>query len=130
MVDAPKVLRDYLAAQSAITSITGTRIYAESTFPQPSYEPATGGSIVFRSRGGRVGYSSKLLTVSFVFKCYDVNEEDSNVLYRTLFDNLHDARGSGLRQARLEIAGQTMIDPLTGWVNVTSFYVVVFCATA
>ncbi|MGB0385865.1 MAG: hypothetical protein ACPGWR_13685 [Ardenticatenaceae bacterium] len=126
MIDAPKVLRDYLAAQASLTALTSTRIYAERNYPMPGYNPSDGACVVFRSRGGRVQYSSKILTNSFQIKCYAADEADANTLYRTLYDALHDAKGSGIYHGGLEIAGQTLADMTTGWVYVLAFFEVKF----
>jgi hypothetical protein len=116
-------------AQSSLTALTSTRIYAERNYPIPGYTPADGACVVFRSRGGRASYSSAILTNSYMFKCYDVDEADANALYRTLYDVLHDGKGSGLVRGGLEIAGQTLSDPMTGWVYVMAFFEVKFCLT-
>lgn len=126
MIDAPKILKDYLAADSGLTALTSTRIYAERNYPVSGYNPSDGACVVFRRRGGRLQYSSKIETDSYLFKCYADDELAANTLYRALVDTLHDAKGSGIYHGKLEIAGQTLADMMTGWVYVLAFFEVKF----
>lgn len=122
MIDAADVLHDYLAAQASLTAVTGTRIWAQRNTPLPGYLPSQGGALVYRSRGGGVNYAGVLLRTSWQMKCYGADVYGADAVYRALFDVLHEAQGSGLRWAQLEIAGQPLDDPQTGWPYVLCFY--------
>jgi hypothetical protein len=122
MIDAPAILRTYLLSKTALTTLTGTRIWAERTNPPDGYKPSVGSAIAFRARGGNVDYASAVLRASWQFKCYGVDEAAANTLYRTLFNVLNDAQGGGFFTAQLENIGQTLREPDTNWVYVLCFY--------
>jgi hypothetical protein len=130
MIDAPDVLRDYLLSKPTLTALIGTRLWAERIYPPTGYTPSQGGAIAFRSRGGAPDYSSALLGQSWQFKCYGANELAANAVYRALFDVLHDAKGGSIHSAHLDIAGQTLEEPTTGWPYVLCFYETIMLAQA
>lgn len=122
MIDAPAILRNYLLTRTALTALTGTRIWAERFNPPDGYMPSVGSAIAFRTRGGNVDYSRSVLTNSWQFKCYGVDETAANLLYRTLFAVLDDEKGLGFLMAELEIAGQTLQEQDTNWPYVLCYY--------
>lgn len=125
MIDAPAILHDYLSAQSALTALTSTRIWAERADPAPGYKPGDGAGLAFRSRGGLgLDYSSQVLRLSWQFKCYGANTAAANALYGVLVDVLHDGAGVGIRSAQLEIPGQTLAGDVGGtpWPYVLTFF--------
>lgn len=132
MIDAPSILRTYLVAQPTLTALVGNRIWAELVYPPTGYRPSQGSAIVFRARGGDVDYSSALLRHSWQFKCYGQSEQAANAAYRALYDVLHDAQGSGILSAQLEIVGQTLTDPASAapWPYVLCFYETTMLAQA
>ena len=122
MIDAPAILRGFLLSKTALTALTGTRIWAERFNPPDGYVPSEGSAIAFRARGGNVDYSRALLHNSWQFKCYGLDEGAANALYRTLFNVLDGAQGGGLHSALLEITGQTLREPTTNWPYVLCFF--------
>jgi hypothetical protein len=128
MIDAPVVLRGFLAAQTPVSTMTGSRIWEERLYPAKGYVPAHGPAICFRSRGGRLDYSRALLTSSWIFKCYGQDEGEANALYRALVDVLDDAKTGGMDSALLEIAGQTFQEPLLDWTYVQCFFTTIMQA--
>lgn len=133
MIDAPTVLLTFLQGQTALTTLTNTRIWKEHTTPPKGYQPSQGRAICFRARGPTVDYSRALLRTSWQFKCYGDSVGSANVLYRTLFDVLDDTKGAGIHSALLEIGGQTLIEsPSAGveWNYVLCFYETLMLAQA
>ena len=123
MVDAPEVLKSFLAAQTALTALLGDRLWPQRTFPIEGYVPSDGQALVFRSRGsGTVDYSGNVYTLSWAFKAYGESELDADRLYRTLFDVLQDAKGAGLFRAALEVGGQPLQEPIIGWDYSLSYW--------
>lgn len=128
MINTMATLRTHLAAQSALTDLTGSRIWAALTFPPKDYTPSTGAALVFNGRGGLgLDYSGQLLRESVQFKCYAANELAALTLYGTLVDVLHDSDGDGMRRASLEIPGQVLREPdPVGWPFVLTFFEVLY----
>lgn len=123
MIDANTTLRTYLSNQSALTALTSTRLWPGRTFPPEDYDPGDGAGIAFRSRGGPgLDFSRQVLRLSMQMKCYAANKYDANTLYRTLVDVLDDKRGDGIRQALLDVPGQTLEEQDTGWPYVLVFF--------
>ncbi len=125
MIDAPKIIRDYLAAQAGLTALTGTRIYAEvDTPPTPGYTPDDGGAVCFKIRGGSVDYTAAILKASVQFKCYGATEVAANQVYRALHDALDEAAAGTFKSAIQENLGQTLQEPDTGWYFTLVFFTV------
>lgn len=108
MINHPVLLRSYLAGVSAITDLTGTRIYALRNTPPENYLLSDGQAITFKPRGGRQDESGCVHTVSYQFKCYAETELLSYDLYRTLYDNMDGKHPSGTQIAQIvqEVEGQ------------------------
>lgn len=123
MIDAPEVLRAFLATKTTLTALIGDRLWPQRTFPIEGYLPSQGQAIVFRPRGsGTVDYSGNVYTLSWAFKCYGRDELEADQLYRTLFDVLHDAKGAGLFRAALEVGGQPLQEPVIKWDYCLSYW--------
>lgn len=125
MRDTLDTLRDYLVAQSSLTALTSTRIYAGRVYPPVSYAPDQH-AICFNGRGGSIDYASTTSIESFTFKCYGASAYHAMTLYRTLVDVLHDKRGVGIRHAEIEITGYPLQEPDTDWHYVLCFFRVFF----
>jgi hypothetical protein len=123
VIDAPAVLHDYLMSQGPLTALIGTRLWAEVDSPpdegQNRYKPADGPAIAFKSRGGQPDYTNAILHLSWQLKVYGLNTAANNNArrrtYLALMDALHDPLGRGGVQAQIEVAGQTLTEPRTGW---------------
>lgn len=124
MIDAPTVLRDFLLAKSPIFALTGSRIWGERTNPIEGYLPSQGSAICFRTRGGRPDYTGQILTQSWPFKCYGIDEDAARLLYRTLFDVMQDAQGAGIYHIENEVSGQLWEEPILKWPFVISYWTV------
>lgn len=104
MINEHTILRTFLAADTDLTTLVSSRIYAGRDTPPVGYAPADGPCVVFRRRGGMIDESSYMVTASFQFKCYGGgSNENQQILsaeeaYRTLWDALH-------YRASLAIAG-------------------------
>lgn len=122
MVDIEGAVRDYLMSVGAVTALTGSRIYAARDVPPAGYAPSQGAAIVFKVRGGNLDYPSLHARPSLQFKCYGLSEAAAIDLYRALVDALQDLRSWPIRHVELEILGQTLEEPDTGWVFVLAFF--------
>ena len=125
MVDASLVLLTHLEAQSALTALTSTRIWAETSEPPPSYKPSDGQAICFKTRGG-TGFDEQdaIYNVSFQFKCYGATRLLATELFRTLNNILHSTAGIGIKMGNLEAPPETLQEPDTGWYFTLAFYTV------
>lgn len=128
MIDAATVIRDYLLADSALATLVGSRVYAERVTPPPGYTPADGGCVVFRARGGQVLAQGSVIAPSVQFKCYAGATENTpaeinaNAVYRALYDAIErDGGGNGVKSCTVEVLGQTLSEPDTGWTFVLTF---------
>lgn len=126
MIDIPDAIRDYLVSQSALTTLTSTRIWAERSIPPAGYNPAQGGAIAFRNRGGTIIYGGGMAGPSVQFKCYGATEQTANTVYRALFDVLNNKSGGAIKSAFMEVPGQTLTEPDTTppWPFVLTFYTI------
>lgn len=125
MIDTLATLRTFLASQTALTTLTSTRLYAGRTYPPPDYTPGQY-ALCFNGRGGSIDYASRLISESFTFKCYGADELTAMTLYRTLVDVLHDKNSGNLRSAELEVLDYPLQEPDTGWHYTLTFFRVTF----
>ncbi len=134
MIDTPTVLLAYLRSKTALTALTGTRIWAELVMPRKGYTPSQGAAICFRTRGGQLDYSSAVIRQSWQFKCYAADELAANTLYRTLVDVLDSQAKTGIIQsALLESTGQTLHETeleMSGWAYVLCYFETLMLAQA
>ena len=121
MIDIPDRIRDYLLAQSGVTAVTSTRIWAERDTPPTGYKPNTGGAVTFKVAGGAPAYSGAYANVRVQFKSYGVDEAAANSVYRALYDVLKRGGGGGIKSSTVETMGQTLEEPDTGWIFVLFF---------
>lgn len=124
MINAYDTLRDFLVAQSNITTLTSTRIWAEMDTPPGSYKPSDGAAIVFKMRPG-IGpdSSNSILHSSFQFKFYGPTIDVAWAVCRATSDRLFDASLFGASfQSAIEIDGQSVPEPQTDWPVVLAFY--------
>lgn len=128
MINTMTTLRTHLAAQTALTNLTGARIWAAVDYPLVGYVPADGAAIVFKGRGGPgLNYNSQLLTDSVQFKCYAATELAALDLYGVLVDVLNDGTGDGIRIAFLESAGQILREPEPlNWSFVLTYFRIIY----
>jgi len=128
MIDSGAAIRNYLLDNAALAALVGTRIYAERVTPPPGYTPSAGGCVVFRNRGGQVLAQGSVIAPSVQFKCYagpstdTPAEVNANAVYRALYDAIErDGGGNGVKSCTVEVLGQTLAEPDTGWVFVLTF---------
>lgn len=121
MRNAVTTIREHLLRAPELTALVGTRVYAGVT-PPPHYNPADGPCIVFGTRGGADAYHSATLMPSIQYSCYGADIDTAWDVDRALYDALVDQPGLGVRQSRLEVYGQLLTQPETGWYYVWSAY--------
>lgn len=116
MNDAAKIVLDYLLAQGAITTHTGTRIWAELTYPPVGYKPSDGAAIVFKATPGSFDAANTLQRTRWQFKVYGPDVYAIRNLYFALMDAMHDTRGRGNILSSEPAGPGTMLnDPGTEW---------------
>lgn len=118
MLTEGAVLRTYLLTKSGITNLVGSdpgaRLYYGPHLP-PGYTPASGAAILFNRRGGGQDYASAVLIPSMQYLCYASDISKAEELYRALYAALNDDGGLSVKQSRLEMPGQPLQEPDTGW---------------
>lgn len=114
MVDAEKVIRDFLLLNAALVALVDDRIYAGVDLP-PGYKPGDGPAVLFAVRGGADSYHSGTFWPSCQYSCYAATEREAREVYRALYDALNDQAGVNINQSRLETPGQILRDQDTDW---------------
>lgn len=122
MNDPQLAVRNYLTTVAPVTALTGSRIYASRNVPPPGYQPSQGSAITFQVRGGFTDYAGSHLSPSLQFKCYGINEVAANALYGVLYDAFRGHAGDTIKSVQVEVLGQTLEEPQTGWIFVLSFF--------
>lgn len=133
MIDTDAIIKSFLATDTALAVLVGTRIYCPR-LPEGATLPAIG----FFTRGGTsTPYIPEIPEPSVQFDCWAKDEEIAGVevkgsivarqVYRALYDALQGiqnvAVGSNyILSAREEVQGQDLIDPDTGWNRVLTFF--------
>ena len=116
MNDAADIVRDYLVAQPAIIALTGTRIWAELTYPPDGYKPSHGEAIVFKSTPGSFDAANTLLRTRWQFKCYGPDAYQIRNVYFALMDAMHDTQGRGnILSSQPAGPGTILEDARKGW---------------
>lgn len=111
--DIHDIFGDYLAGISAISTLTGSRIYAGRNDPAAGYRPSDGECITFRVNGGTLDYSAKIVIPRMQVKCYGESEKQAHDLYLAMAGNIHDTHPSGESQVyrtRLLTPGQPILE--------------------
>lgn len=122
MIDSNVVIRTALLANAPLVALTGQRIWPGRSQPIAGYQPADGGAIAFRVRGGGVTYNTALQFPSVQFKCWAVDMVRAQAVYRALFDALRYPT-LGIRSAEVEALGQAAEEE-NGWPFVLTFYTI------
>lgn len=133
MVDANLLVRDFLLAQSAVTSQLGTNqngsIYCGYDLPE-RFDPSLGPAIQLYRMGGHSHEEIKsLVEAKVVIRAWSDVEQalTASKLYGAIHDALHGLYNTtvadGTIVSALEASGPfEMTDPETGWVAVYAFY--------
>lgn len=126
-VDETLRVLEFLQAQTAITSLTSTRIWADRLNPPPGYKPADGVAICFKVRGGVDLDPSVIMDPSFQFKIYghadNVSDEVTcRAAARVLHDNFQERANEHILTVRRETLPVTLQEPETNWTYVLVFY--------
>lgn len=125
MIDAPKVLFDFLTADPDLHDAISTRLWAESNTPPADahYKPSQGAAIAFKSAGGGIEASDVVLRSRWQFKVYGPDVYTIRTAYLALVDALHDTRGrGGISTSSLEVPGTMLAEPDTGWLFMLTFF--------
>lgn len=125
--DETKAVLELLQAQSALTVVTSTRIWADVDQPPSSYKPADGIGICFKVRGGTDGDPRVLVHPSFQFKVYGTKPNESPELTvrnaaRLLHDNLDEKTSKDILTVYREVMPVTLREPDAEWIYALVFY--------
>lgn len=126
-VDETKAVLDFLQAQSALTAITSTRIWADVNKPPAGYKPSDGIGICFKVRGGVDLDPTVLMDPSFQFKIYGIQPGESPEVAvrnaaRVLHDNFDGRANKDILTVRRETMPVTLQEPDAGWTYALVFY--------
>lgn len=121
-VDETKAVLDFLMAQSALTALTATRIWADVNEPPPDYKPSVGIGICFKVRGGVDSDPSVLMDPSFQFKVYGDSEVKCRQGARILHDNFQEKANKDILTVRREALPVTLKEPDVDWTYCLVFY--------
>lgn len=131
MTNDSAIILNYLLDQSDLTTLTGTRIWAEADTPPATYRPSEGPAICFKRRGGVMDEEAVILSPSYQFKIYGADgatgqstspEASADTVYRKLFDVLNFAGTALIRGVQLEAMGQTLREPDTKWTYMLVYF--------
>lgn len=125
--DETQAVLTFLQAQSAITTLTGSRIWGDRSKPPAGYKPSDGVGICLKVRGGVDLDPSVIMDPSFQFKIYGhVDGAPDEVTCRNAARVLHDyfqERADGnILTVRRETLPVTLQEPETNWTYVLVFY--------
>lgn len=129
MIDAQAVMLAFLEAQSSITTLTGTRIYAGRSEPPEGYNLAAGDAIVFKQRQSLpIGESGVAISASFAFRFYGTGGNDNaqrlraKALADATYEALNFGTNYGVLGAQIESGPEPLTEPDTGWPVVVAFF--------
>ena len=123
MVDDLAKLRAFLAANSGLTALTGTRIWARRRAPKENWKPGDGACVVLSRRGGQgnMNQTGKVLSFSYQLKCYGggstvpAQELSAANVYRAVYDALNNANSFDILGCQPEGMVVDLEEPDTGW---------------
>ena len=124
MIDALGLIRAHLMTNAALAALVGERIYGGRDVPPVGYKPGDGPCITFKIRGGGADYDDALLLPSVQFECYDLSEQKANNAYEALYEALHNSTGANVLYGLVDVLGQTLEEPATGWYFVLSYFTI------
>ena len=129
MINISQDIYDYLSGVTAITDITGSRIWSDRNTPPKTWRPDTGSAIAFAARGGMPHYDARLLRVSYKFKFYgtavasDVSPQLAALnLFRVTYDALQDQAFGYVRWSGCEVVAQQMEEFALNWPYTLAFF--------
>lgn len=125
MIDAAKVVYDYLAADPYLHNAIGFRLWAEVNAPPATanYKPSLGAAIAFKSAGGGIEASDTVLRSRWQFKVYGPDAYIIRTAYLALVDALHDTKGrGGIATSLLDVPGTMLSEPDTEWLFMLVFF--------
>lgn len=121
MVNPLTVIKTYIAANSALTALTSTRIYWGTTMPA-GYTVDAGPAILMNIRGGSQDYTSKVLQPTLVFQCIAKDDLAAFNVAKALYDALNDKQTYFIMEARQSIHPQLLFDAETGFHIALVYY--------
>lgn len=123
MIDVNARVLAYLLGVTGVTTLTTTgRLYAGRDIPPKGYHPNLGPALAWKVRGGGVGAGQSHLNPSLQFKAYGLDEVAATALDRALFDAFFRPVTGLFKSVEVEVLGQLIEEPQTGWIAVLSFY--------
>lgn len=120
MVDIDATVRAKLAANTALVTTVGQRIYAAESLPA-GYTPSAGSAVLFKTVAGGAEYGPTL-RVTLQVQCYGTDEAIARQVDRLVFDALHELRSGNVLMVENDVLGQMLAEPETNWRFVLSYY--------
>lgn len=119
MIDAAKVLRDYLLTKPQLTGEIGTRLWAErDTPPKDVYKPSHGAAITFRESTGGSEAANRIERTRWQFKIYGPTVyaiRDAYLALRDVLAQEDSYQRAGIRSIEVDAGGGLLDEPDTGW---------------
>ena len=126
ILDASAALGDFLAANSALNTLTGGRLYADSDYPPPDYIPSIGGAVAWKPRQSVAPFdtqeNSGIYVVNFRIASFGEDRAQAAEVDRAVFAALDQKGGAVMRYATLDGPGSPLLTPITNWPMVLTFY--------
>jgi hypothetical protein len=126
LLDASAALGDFLAANSALNTLTGGRLYADSDFPPPDYSPSAGGALCWKPRQSVDPFSTEensgIYVVNFQLASFGADRSGAAAVDRAVFAALDGKGGAVMRFAKMDGPGSPLLTPVTAWPVVLTFY--------
>jgi hypothetical protein len=120
MIDVDAEMRAYLVGKPALTALVDQRIYA-LVDPPAGYLASDGPAVVFTTRG-TLSYPSKIFKGIAQFRTIAEDLVTARQVYMALVDAMQDGYNDVLRIARLDLGGESLQDPETGWYYVSASF--------
>jgi hypothetical protein len=120
MIDVDAAAVALARLDAALVTAVGGRIYGGDA-PPVEYNPAVGGAVCLRSRGGPTRYD-QLLDVSIQAKCYGQTAVAAWHTYQLTYDALHEKSSSAVTFSQSQVIGQTLTEPGTGRDYILAYF--------
>lgn len=120
--DIDGALRALALSRPGLTAVVGTRVFVGADLPTDyAVTPVagaplmTGPAVLFSGRGGRPNSTSVLVGVTYLARCYGLDQAAARALDALLLDALHDRARGPIRVLRCQVTGQHTPETDTRW---------------
>ena len=126
LLDTSAALGDFLALDSGLDALVNGRLYADSDYPPPNYEPSDGGAVCWKPRQNTNPFDTQenngIVVVNFQIVSFGADRAGAAAVDRALFAALDGKGGAVMRYAVMDGMGAPLLAPDTNWPMVLTFY--------